>query len=343
MPVEHRSPLPADRAAPPQPPSRLLGGMRRWDRALHLHEDDLAEDAIRAVETVETRSHRDRGTWRRTDRTPESAPPLVCCAGCPSRSQSRRARRPPTRVDAAVHGAVSVVDKSPGLSVHSGWSRCRAARPPRPRRVYAGAAPRLAPLRHLHDALSRCVLARSIGSPGGPTAMASRARWWTAEPGTAARRRCSRRAPRNGPSGPLTPSRAPRWRPRPTRSRRTCSRSPRASAAARRRSCARRSRWSAPPATSRSGRAGFRTRSSRRWARSGRSPILHLDGDWYESIRFPLETLYPLVSPGGWIVIDDYGAVHGAARATDEFRARAGDTSPLVTIDQTGRYWRKPR
>ena len=71
--------------------------------------------------------------------------------------------------------------------------------------------------------------------------------------------------------------------------------------------------------------------------------VLHLDGDWYESVRFPLETLYPLVSPGGWIVIDDYGAVIGAARATDEFRARAGDTSPLVRVDQTGRYWRKPR
>ena len=70
--------------------------------------------------------------------------------------------------------------------------------------------------------------------------------------------------------------------------------------------------------------------------------ILHLDGDWYESIRFPLETLYPRVSPGGWVVIDDYGAVPGAARATDEFRARVGETSPLIRIDQTGRYWRKP-
>jgi O-methyltransferase len=70
--------------------------------------------------------------------------------------------------------------------------------------------------------------------------------------------------------------------------------------------------------------------------------ILHLDGDWYESVLFPLETLYPLVSPGGWIVIDDYGAVAGAARATEEFRARIGERSPLVRTDQTGRYWRKP-
>ena len=78
-------------------------------------------------------------------------------------------------------------------------------------------------------------------------------------------------------------------------------------------------------------------------AEIGPIAILHLDGDWYESIRFPLETLYPHVSPGGWIVIDDYGAVVGAARATDEFRSRVGDTSPLIRTDQTGRYWRKPR
>ena len=75
----------------------------------------------------------------------------------------------------------------------------------------------------------------------------------------------------------------------------------------------------------------------------GAIAVLHLDGDWYESVRFPLETLYPQVSPGGWIVVDDYGALHGAARATDEFRARANESAPLIRVDQTGRYWRKPR
>jgi len=70
--------------------------------------------------------------------------------------------------------------------------------------------------------------------------------------------------------------------------------------------------------------------------------LLHVDADWYEPVLLALETFYPQVSPGGWIVIDDYGALPGAARATEEFRKRVGDRAPLVTIDQTGRYWRKP-
>jgi hypothetical protein len=71
--------------------------------------------------------------------------------------------------------------------------------------------------------------------------------------------------------------------------------------------------------------------------------LLHCDGDWYDSVMLTLETLYPHVSPGGWIVIDDYGAVPGAGKATRDFRRRVGDAAPLVQIDQTGRYWRKPR
>jgi O-methyltransferase len=69
--------------------------------------------------------------------------------------------------------------------------------------------------------------------------------------------------------------------------------------------------------------------------------VLHIDVDWYESVRLALEHLYPLVSPGGWVVIDDYGAVPGAGLATREFRRAVGDDAPLVRVDQTGRYWRK--
>jgi O-methyltransferase len=74
----------------------------------------------------------------------------------------------------------------------------------------------------------------------------------------------------------------------------------------------------------------------------GQIAVLHCDSDWYDSVMLTLETLYPHVSPGGWIVIDDYGAVPGAGKATRDFRARVNDNSPLVRVDQTGRYWRKP-
>ena len=69
--------------------------------------------------------------------------------------------------------------------------------------------------------------------------------------------------------------------------------------------------------------------------------ILHADGDWYESVRLTLETFEPSVSPGGFVVIDDYGTWEGAKDATDEYRAARGIDAPLVEIDQTAAYWRK--
>lgn len=70
--------------------------------------------------------------------------------------------------------------------------------------------------------------------------------------------------------------------------------------------------------------------------------VLHCDSDWYDSVHVTLEHLYPLVSIGGYVVIDDYGAIPGARRATDDYRRHAGDSARLVRVDQTGRYWRKP-
>lgn len=73
----------------------------------------------------------------------------------------------------------------------------------------------------------------------------------------------------------------------------------------------------------------------------GQVAVLHCDGDWYDSVLLTLEVMYPLVSPGGFVVIDDYGTFPGAKRATDEYRRRAGESAPLRRIDHTGRYWRK--
>jgi O-methyltransferase len=73
----------------------------------------------------------------------------------------------------------------------------------------------------------------------------------------------------------------------------------------------------------------------------GAVAILHCDGDWYESVRLALEVLYPSVSAGGFVVVDDYGTFPGARRATDEFRARVGVTAPLRRVGGTARYWQK--
>lgn len=56
-----------------------------------------------------------------------------------------------------------------------------------------------------------------------------------------------------------------------------------------------------------------------------RISLLRLDTDWYESTRLELEVLYPLLVPGGFLVIDDYGFWSGSRKATDEFFA--GSTS----------------
>lgn len=47
--------------------------------------------------------------------------------------------------------------------------------------------------------------------------------------------------------------------------------------------------------------------------------VLRLDGDWYDSIMVCLQELYPYVAPGGLIILDDYYAWEGCARAVHDF------------------------
>lgn len=47
--------------------------------------------------------------------------------------------------------------------------------------------------------------------------------------------------------------------------------------------------------------------------------LLHLDGDWYDSIMVCLENLYDCVVSGGIIIIDDYTNWDGCTRAVHDF------------------------
>lgn len=49
--------------------------------------------------------------------------------------------------------------------------------------------------------------------------------------------------------------------------------------------------------------------------------LVHLDADLHRPTLSGLEVFYPLVRPGGFIVVHDYNAWHGARQATDEFLA----------------------
>lgn len=72
-----------------------------------------------------------------------------------------------------------------------------------------------------------------------------------------------------------------------------------------------------------------------------RIAVLRLDGDMYGSTMETLVPLYPRVAPGGFVIVDDYGAVPGCRKAVDEYRSGHGIAEPLVPIDWTGMYWRK--
>lgn len=69
--------------------------------------------------------------------------------------------------------------------------------------------------------------------------------------------------------------------------------------------------------------------------------VLRLDCDLYSSTMQVLETLYDRVSPGGFIIIDDYGALGQCAQAVDAFRSARGINAPITMIDWTGAFWRK--
>jgi O-methyltransferase len=63
--------------------------------------------------------------------------------------------------------------------------------------------------------------------------------------------------------------------------------------------------------------------------------VLRLDTDWYESTKKELEVLWPRLSPGGILMVDDYGHWGGAKQAVDEFFA--GRRPFFSYIDYTGR------
>ncbi|MGI3186276.1 TylF/MycF/NovP-related O-methyltransferase [Nioella aestuarii] len=71
--------------------------------------------------------------------------------------------------------------------------------------------------------------------------------------------------------------------------------------------------------------------------------IARLDGDLYESTMDALVNLYPKVSPGGFVIIDDYGSWKGCRAAVDEYRDEHGIDAPIERIDDHGYFWRVPK
>ena len=60
----------------------------------------------------------------------------------------------------------------------------------------------------------------------------------------------------------------------------------------------------------------------------------------YESTLDSLENLYPRLSPGGFVIVDD-GALPPCRQAVDDFQASHSIDEPIEWIDWTGFFWRR--
>jgi hypothetical protein len=72
-----------------------------------------------------------------------------------------------------------------------------------------------------------------------------------------------------------------------------------------------------------------------------RLSILRLDGDHYSSTMDALTALYDKVSPGGFIIIDDYHGFQGCKNAVNEYRSQRSVRNELIPIDNIAVYWRR--
>lgn len=71
--------------------------------------------------------------------------------------------------------------------------------------------------------------------------------------------------------------------------------------------------------------------------------LLHCDCDWYDSVILVLRTFYPLIPPGGCIVLDDFGWWEGTRVAFYDFCYEVGERPLLERVGADQAYWIKGR
>jgi len=74
-----------------------------------------------------------------------------------------------------------------------------------------------------------------------------------------------------------------------------------------------------------------------------RLAVLRLDGDMYQSTIVALDALYPRLSVGGFVIIDDYGAMASCRAAVADYRKAKDIDDPIEIIDWSGVFWRRTR
>lgn len=71
--------------------------------------------------------------------------------------------------------------------------------------------------------------------------------------------------------------------------------------------------------------------------------LLRLDGDLYESTYLALKYLYPKLSKGGYVIVDDFNAFSYCKKAVIDFRMKNGIKEDIVEIDKEAVFWRKEK
>ncbi len=74
-----------------------------------------------------------------------------------------------------------------------------------------------------------------------------------------------------------------------------------------------------------------------------RLALMRLDGDMYESTMDALTNLYPKLSVGGYVLIDDYGHLEPCRQAVHDYRKQHGIEDEITMVDWTGAYWRRSK
>ncbi len=75
---------------------------------------------------------------------------------------------------------------------------------------------------------------------------------------------------------------------------------------------------------------------------AGPFALIRLDGDLYESTSVALESLYPKLSPGGFIILDDFNFLPACQQAVMDYRSRFGITAAMHQVDWCASWWQKP-
>jgi O-methyltransferase len=70
-----------------------------------------------------------------------------------------------------------------------------------------------------------------------------------------------------------------------------------------------------------------------------RLALLRLDGDLYESTMDALKALYPRLSPGGYVIVDDYLSFPMCRKAVTDYLAEHSVKADIKKIDEDSVYW----